>query len=218
MTVFRSSIFLTATLAAFAGGSVACAPPQAAPPERGPAPPAGTDRLKPTYDTTGKLQKLQYDRNSDGRIDTWGYMDGTRVVKVEVDENGDGTVDRWEYHRADGPADSSAATAARPGAAAGPGAVDTTIERIERATRFDGRVSRREFFTDGVLTKTEEDTDGDGQIDKWETYVDGGLSVMALDTQGRGTPDRRLVYRSDGSLDRIEADRDGSGIFVAKRP
>ena len=104
----------------------------------------------------------------------------------------------------------------RPGAA--PETVDKTIERIERATKFDGKVSRWEYFTGGALSKIEEDTDGDGKVDKWETYADGSLSVMALDSQKRGTPDRRLVYRPDGSLDHIEADPTGSGTFTPLQP
>lgn len=164
-----------------------------------------------SYDAAGKLRKLEYDRNKDGKVDTWGYMDGSRVVRIEVDENGDGTVDRWEYHRAAGS-----------GAAANPGSpttgVDATVERIERATRLDGKVSRTEFFDKGLLATIEEDTDGDGRVDKWETYAGGSLSVMALDTAKRGTPDRRLVYRPDGSLDHIEADPAGSGIFTPLKP
>ncbi len=204
-----------ACAALLASLAIACSQPNAAPAERRPAAPAGTDRLQPTYDGTGTLRKLQYDRNGDGRIDTWGYMEGTRVVKVEVDENGDGTVDRWEIHRADAVAGDTDGAAANPSL---PAPVDKTVERIERATRFDGTVSRREYFDSGTLTKIEEDTDGDGKIDKWETYAGGGLSTMSLDTRGRGVPDRRLVYKVDGSLDRIEADPDGTGRFVPVTP
>jgi hypothetical protein len=175
------------------------------------APDAGvarTERLEPEYDKTGKLEKLQYDRNGDGKVDTWGYMDGARVVRVEVDENGDGSIDRWEFHRPN----------AAPGSTAALAGPDKTVERIERATRFDGQVSRREYFDNGALTKIEEDTDGNGKVDKWETYTDGTLSVMALDTSGRGTPDRRLIYRADGSFDRIEEDPNGSGTFRPVTP
>ena len=83
---------------------------------------------------------------------------------------------------------------------------DKTIERIERATRHDGIVSRWEYFENGSLARVEEDTDGDGKIDKWETYAGGTLSIMALDTLHRGAPTRRLIYRPDGTLDRIEED------------
>ena len=171
--------------------------------------PKSNDRIRPEYDNTGKLQKLEYDRDNDGKVDTYGYMDGTRVVRVEVDQNADGKIDLWEFHRAQD-------AAAAPGAA--PQTVDKTIERIERATKFDGKVSRWEYFTGGTLSEIEEDTDSDGKVDKWETYADGSLSVMAFDSQKRGTPDRRLVYRPDGSLDHIEADPTGSGTFTPLQP
>ena len=158
--------------------------------------------LQPEYDKTGRLTKLAYDRNGDGKMETWGYMDGARVVRVEVDENADGAVDRWEYHSENAPTPLENAGA------------DQTIERIERATRFDGKVSRRERFERGQLVSVEEDTDGNGSIDKWETYANGTLTLMALDTSGRGKPDRRLVYR-DGNFDHIEADPTGSGEFKA---
>ena len=174
--------------------------------------PQGTEQLKPEYDASGKLQKLEYDRNTDGKVDTWGYMDGARVVRVETDENGDGKVDRWEYHRSD-----AAATGAGAGDVAAAG-VDKTGKRIERGKNLDSPVLRREFSEDGDLTSIEEDTDGNGKVDQWETYKDGSLSVMALDTAGRGTPDRRLMYRPDGSMDHIEADPNGTGTFTPVTP
>lgn len=160
-----------------------------------------TDHLQTEYDGSGKLTRLTYDRNGDGKTDAWGFMDGSRVVRVEVDENGDGTPDTWEYH---------SVTAAGGRAAGG---TDKTVERVERATQFDGRVTRREYFDGGVLTRVQEDTDGNGKDDKWETYVNGALATMALDTSGRGTPDRRFVYAADGGLLRIEADAAGDSTF-----
>jgi hypothetical protein len=165
----------------------------------------GNARLKPEYDASGTLRKIEYDRNNDGKVDAWGYMDGSRVVRVETDENGDGQVDRWEFHR-ETPAVQASSQTGDP--------VDRTIERIELSTRFDGRVSRKEYFNYGVLTKVEEDTNGDGKMDKWETYRDGSLSQLELDTKGRGTPDRRLIYRPDGAFDHIETDPSGSGTFT----
>src|SRR5262245_46752561 len=60
---------------------------------------AADPRLNSEYSKEGRLTRLTYDKNGDGKPDTWGYMDGTRVVRVEVDEDGDGQVDRWEYHK-----------------------------------------------------------------------------------------------------------------------
>lgn len=170
---------------------------------------SGQSRLTTTYGESGKLEKLVYDRDSDGKADTWGYMDGTRIVRVEIDENGDGRVDRWEFHKANG---------ADAGDAPQGGASDPTLERVERATKLDGKISRWEYFSNGVLARIEEDTDGDGKLDKWESYKDGSLVTLSLDTQGRGTPDRRLVYAPDGSLVRLEADVNGTGTFTPLNP
>ena len=154
--------------------------------------PSSAERIQPAYDgTSGRLNKLAYDANGDGTTDTWGYMDGVRVVRVEADENQDGQIDRWEFHR-------EVPNAGKPGSPL------DTVERVERATRHDGKVSRWEFFEQGALARVEEDTSGDGKVDKWETYANGSLVSMALDTTGRGQPDRRLLYRADGSFDRVE--------------
>jgi hypothetical protein len=162
----------------------------------------GQGRIQPTYDQgTGRLTRLDYDANANGKHDTWAYMDGPRLTRLEADENEDGRIDRWEFYPL---------TAT--------GALKQPPDRIERATRLDGRVSRREFFEGGVMARVEEDTDGNGSIDKWETYAGGALTVLALDTRGAGKPDRRFIYRPDGSLERIEADPSGSGHFEMVRP
>ncbi|MEO6213930.1 MAG: hypothetical protein ABIP65_09920, partial [Vicinamibacterales bacterium] len=154
-------------------------------------------RVQPTYDkSTGKLTKLSYDSNANGKHDTWAFMDGARIVRLEADENEDGQIDRWEHYPA---ADTAS--------------IKQVPERIDRSTHSDGKVSRREFFEAGALVRIEEDVDGNGAADKWETYVSGALATLALDTAGRGTADRRFIYRPDGSLDRIEADPSGSGQF-----
>ena len=159
--------------------------------------PAAGGRIEPAYDqATGRLTRLSYDSNKDGRHDTWAVMDGARLVTLEADENLDGKIDRWEYYPA--------------GGAAG---LKQPPERIERSTRFDGQISRREFFAAGDMVRVEEDTDANGQTDKWENYAAGALVTVALDTKGLGKPDRRLVYNPDGSLERIEADDTGSGRF-----
>ena len=155
-------------------------------------------QVEPAYDKdTGRLTRLAYDSDGNGKHDTWAFMDGARLTRLEADENEDGKIDRWEYYPG--------------GAAESP--LKQPPERIERATRLDGQVSRREFFEAGNMVRVEEDTDGNGVTDKWETYAGGALVMLSLDTQGRGRPDRRLVYRPDGSLDRIESDPTGSGTF-----
>ena len=150
-----------------------------------------------TYDDAGRLTRLAYDSDRNGQQDMWAYMDGARLVRLEADENEDGRIDRWEYYPA----------------VSGSRGLKQPPERIERSTRHDGTVSRREFFEAGLLVRVEEDTSGDGAVDKWESYSDGSLVRLELDTQSRGKPDRRLIYRPDGSLERIEEDPTGSGEF-----
>jgi antitoxin component YwqK of YwqJK toxin-antitoxin module len=197
-----SSLIAAALLAGVAGVGCTGQPSTAA------APPAGNEQVKAEYDKTGKLQKIEYDRDKDGKPDTWGYMDGSRVVRVEMDRNGDGRVDRWEYHSATGEPTPPPAPE---------DAVDPSLERIEESTRFDGTVSRKEFFVNGVLAKTEEDTDGNGAVDKWEVYERGALAALSLDTTGRGTPDRRLIYKN-GGVDHVETDPSGIGTFTPAAP
>ena len=55
----------------------------------GPAPQkGGNDRVQPEYDRSGRLTKLSYDRSGDGKPETWGYIDGARLMRVEADEDG----------------------------------------------------------------------------------------------------------------------------------
>ena len=65
---------------------------------QGPTRPAGAEGVVPTYNaSTGRLERISYDRNKDGKADAWLRMDGTRATSAELDENYDGAVDRWEF-------------------------------------------------------------------------------------------------------------------------
>jgi hypothetical protein len=157
----------------------------------------------PTYNaSTGRLERISYDRNKDGKADAWLRMDGTRATGAELDENYDGAVDRWEFF-------SDAAVPVTPGGVMPQGA----LARAEQSTRFDGKVTRWETYTDGRLARVEEDTTGDGQVDKWETWTGGSLVEVALDTKNTGKPDRRIVYPQDGSAPRMLVDEKGDGTF-----
>ena len=163
-------------------------------------------QIAPVYDSkTGRLQLLEFDSNGNGRVDTWSYMDGQRVVRIEIDQNEDGKVDRWEYYDAQkrltkvgfsrgdtGKADAWSYSGA-----------DGTVATLELAGK-DGRIARTEHYEHEQLVSAEEDTDGDGRVDKWETYGIGRLLTVSFDTLHRGTPERRLVYAADGSA-RVES-------------
>ena len=165
-------------------------------------PPAGTDAVVPTYNPeTGRLERISYDRNKDGKADAWLFMDGTKATRAELDENNDGTVDRWEHYRVDAPTVSG-----------GPMPRGEMV-KAEQATRFDGKVSRWEAYENGQLARVEEDTTGDGRPDKWETWTAGSLAEVALDTKGTGKADRRIVYPADGSEPQLLVDVNGDGTF-----
>jgi antitoxin component YwqK of YwqJK toxin-antitoxin module len=174
------------------------------------------ETTKPTYDkTTGKLTELTYDRNKNGKIDTWTEMDGTRPVRSRSDLDEDGKIDRWEYYdekggltkvgfsrKQDGHADAWAFS--------GP---DGKVEHVEiSSTADEKKIDRWEFYAAGVLVRVEEDTNGDGRADKWETYESGAVKTAAMDQDGDGRPDRRLTY-AGGALVLIESDPDASGTY-----
>jgi hypothetical protein len=196
MILMRSKPFVGAVLVAAAGLALAGCDGHDA---------QARKRIAPEYDKkTGKLTLLKYDSNGNGKVDTWSYMDGARVVRIEIDKDENGTIDRWEYY-GDGQKlekiGFSRANDGKEDAWSYPGA-DGKIERIEISTRRDGKVSRTEHYTNDVLVAAEEDTDGDGRPDKWETYVGQRLASVAFDTTRRGTP-------------RVEVDAAGTGRFVA---
>jgi hypothetical protein len=175
--------------------------------------------IEPVYDKlTGKLQLLKYDSNKDGKVDTWSYMDGTRVLRIEIDTDEDGKLDRWEYYDADRKLEKTGTSRANDGKedAWVYTAPDGAIARIEVSTKRDGTITRTEHYDRAVLVRAEEDSDEDGRPDKWDTYEAGRLISVAFDTMHRGTPDRRLIYGADGSA-RLEVDAAGDGHFIAAK-
>jgi hypothetical protein len=165
-----------------------------------------TPAAKPTYNPdTGRLERLDGDRDGDGKVDLQAEMDGLRFKKVAIDRDGDGRPDRWEYY--DAPA------APAPGRVAP--AAKSELVRAEEANGADRqRPTRREFYEHGVIVRIEEDTDADGRTDTWDWYEHGALARMEIDLQGRGRPDRRLVYGPAGDVERVEVDAKGDGVFV----
>ena len=179
-----------------------------------------TTRIKQTtqatYDKgTGKLTELTYDRNKNGKIDTWTEMDGTRPVRSRSDLDEDGKIDRWEYYDEKGNLTKVGFSRKQDGRAdawafSGP---DGKVQRVEISSKGDEKtIDRWEFYDAGVLVRVEEDTNGDGRPDKWETYEAGAVKTAAMDENGDGRPDRRLTY-SGGMLVLIESDPDATGAF-----
>lgn len=178
---------------------------------------SGRERPAASYDQhTGRLQRLVFDSNDDGRNDATGILDGSRVRQIEIDSNGNGTIDRWDFYDGEGRVTRVGLSRADDGVmdAIAIYGTEQTLRRLEVSTRRDGRFDRVEFFEAEQLTRAEEDTDGNGVVDKWETYQRnprGGpgeppvvLASVAFDDDGRGRPSRRLVYTADGQVARVE--------------
>jgi hypothetical protein len=191
-----------------------------------------------SYDlTTGKLSEITYDKNKNGRIDTWTKMNGAVPVSSRIDTNEDGILDRWETYDAagkltqvdwerapvPGPANPNPHYTGKPNATAYVGA-DGVVERIEYYETSDVTnqkdITRREFYNAAKqLTRAEEDTDGDGLMDRFETYVNGVLSTAEFDEKKPydGKPDRRMTYSAEGVLLSIETEPDGKGGYLVKK-
>lgn len=157
---------------------------------------------KAFYDSWGRLTRIEYDGNGDGRPDHIAHHAGTRMPNlIEVDEDLDGRMDRWESYDQDGRLLKVAAS--RRGAAPdvwnvlGP---DGQPSRREYDDDGDGRVDRSELLSAGRVVRLEVDSDRDGRVDRWQEWRDGRLAGEELDTDGDGRPDRKLSYTASGSL------------------
>ena len=162
---------------------------------------------KAYYDTWGRLQRVDYDDNGDGRADHIAHHDGARMPHlIEIDEDHDGNIDRWEKYGVDGVL-LKAGTASRPGGGPevwtvpGP---DGTPKRREYDADGDGRAERAEILEAGVVVAVELDLDRDGRPDRWQSWRDGRLVSEDADTDGDGHPDVRIRHGAGGS---VEAER-----------
>src|SRR5213082_3381403 len=121
--------------------------------------------IEPVYDKlTGKLRLLKYDSDGDGKVDTWSYMDGARVVRIEFDKNEDGKIDRWEYYDANQRLERVGTSRAQDGKEDSWSyfAADGSIVRTDVSLEHDGKITRVERYEKGLLISVEEDDDGDG--------------------------------------------------------
>jgi hypothetical protein len=200
--VLASLVFAAATSAA------ACSDPEA-------------ERLKkttlPTYDkTSGRLVEITYDRNKNGKIDTWTDMNGTKPLRSRIDLDEDGTIDRWEHYDDRGTLAKVGFSRKQDGhedawAYSGP---DGKVARVEISSAGDEhKIDRHEFYEGDSVARAEGDTDVNGKIDRWETYENGALKTAAMDENGDGIPDRRFTY-AGGVLVLIESSPDASGTFT----
>lgn len=163
------------------------------------------EQISPVYGDAGVIRRIDYDTDRDLRVDMRAYVLDGRTVRIEADGNGDGLIDRWEYYRQDGELD-RIGTSSQSDGIEDTWVLETgTDMRVDVATRRDGIVDRHEFHSNGQLVRAEQDTNRDGRLDEWQRFTDGRLRELLLDTSmASGRPNQRLVYRADGSLERVD--------------
>jgi len=163
---------------------------------------------KAFYDPWGRLQRIEYDSNGDGKPDHIAHHDGQKLPHLlEVDEDFDGRTDRWEEYDARGVlarVGLSRRGRAEPDLWITPGPDGLTPARKEYDDDGDGRVDRAEVLTGGVVTQVQVDADRDGRMDRWRTFVAGRLVSEEVDTDADGKPDRRIRYGEKGQVLALE--------------
>jgi hypothetical protein len=162
---------------------------------------------KAFYDRWGRLQRIEYDSNGDGRADHVARHDGRKhAYQVDVDLDFDGRPDRWERYDDEGRL-LKVGTASGPGRApdrwevAGP---DGSAARREHDADGDGVPERVEILDAGRVAEVQIDSDRNGRIDRWQKWEAGRLAQEDLDTDGDGRGDRRLRYDARGKLLGVE--------------
>ena len=161
---------------------------------------------KAYYDRWGRLQRLEYDSNRDGRADQIALHDGAKVPReIQVDQDFDGQTDRWERYAPSGELERVGTTSVggRPDKWAATG-TDGSLARMEYDQDGDGKIERAELIKDGVVSAVEIDADRDGRIDRWQAWEQGRLQSETLDTDADGAPDRRIRYDTRGRVAGLE--------------
>jgi hypothetical protein len=161
---------------------------------------------KPVYDAQGHLEKVEYDRNADGKPDQIAWHRGARIPNlVEEDDDFDGAPDRWAYYNPSGVL--IKVGYARKGSKPDTWAFytnDGKLRKQEYDDDGDGTPDRTEIVKDGKVVAIEVDADRDGRTDRWQVPGAGRLSYEDLDTDGDGKPDKRLRYGPKGEVVGLE--------------
>ena len=177
------------------------------------------ERITPEYDkTTGKLTLLKYDSNGNGKVDTWSYMDGARVVRIEIDKNEDGKIDRWEYYDANQKLEKIGTSRAQDGKEDSwsyPGADGThrAHRRVDQARRQD---HARRALSEGCARRRRKKT-----ATATARWTSGKPTTAIVSRRSRSTPRTAarptagLIYGADGVGARSKSIRKGTGQFVA---
>jgi hypothetical protein len=129
---------------------------------------------------TGQEQRVEEDRNGDGRADLVSEYKNGQLARVRRDDNYDGAPDGWSYYR------------------------EGTLVREELDPDGDGFRNRVALYRNGRLAREREDRDGDGRVDRLTHYdAEERIARRDEDQDGDGLVDARAYYEN-GRLVRRE--------------
>ncbi len=153
------------------------------------------------YDAeTGKLTEITYDRNKDGKIDTWVQMAEGHPVSATIDTDENGVIDRWEYYDAQGKLikvgeSRGAADRATPPPGTTPASGVPGLPLPATPDKQTGKPDTWAYFgPDGKLTETEflevSNTTDKEPVVRREFYANNIEVRAEEDTDGDGVMDR----------------------------
>lgn len=168
------------------------------------------------YDpVTGRLTEITYDRNKDGKIDTWVQMEGGRPVSATIDTDQNGVIDRWEYYDAQGrltKVGESRGVADRtpPPPGTTPASGEPSLPLPATPDKETGKPDTWAYFgADGKLARTEflevSNITGKEEVVRREFYANDVEVRAEEDTDGDGVMDRWEQFQN-GRLVSVDFD------------
>jgi hypothetical protein len=120
------------------------------------------------YGSDGRLQRLVYDGNGDGRAEVVTIFGPSgQPLRAEIDSDNDGVADRWEYFSTAG-----------------------SLERVGISRRRNGKPDEWDVAGPaGAVVRREFDEDGDGRVDRAEDVI------IEADAHGDAIRERRVPVR-----------------------
>lgn len=174
----------------------------------------------------GRLNRIDYDSDGDGRYDTTDQVNPEGVVvMIMTDRNWNTLPERWVQLNARRQVASEWIDANEDSTPERYRSFDTAGRLTEEGVDDDGDglyELNRTFNTRWPPTagplRVERDDDRDGIFERRETYTqEGRLRTVNDDSDGDSVRDRIAVYRPDGSVRKQGHDRDGDGFFEVWR-
>ncbi len=174
----------------------------------------------------GRLNRIDYDSDGDGRYDTVDQVNPEGVVvMILTDRNWNTLPERWVQLNARRQVASEWIDANEDSTPERYRSFDPAGRLTEEGVDDDGdglyevnRTFNTRWPPSAGPLRVERDDDRDGIFERRETYtIDGRLRTVNDDSDGDSVRDRIAVYRPDGSVRKQGQDRDGDGFFEVWR-